>query len=98
MNRSPIVLDTASSVAQDNQRRVRGLGRGPSLINKLQSPLKKRKLGTIQCIFPACLKCNTHQSTPDHLLSCMELEKRNLFESPAQVLDFLWASGLLDLV
>ncbi|GBN57220.1 hypothetical protein AVEN_74459-1 [Araneus ventricosus] len=48
--------------------------------------------------FPVCLKCNTHQSTPDHLLSCMELEKRNLFESPALVRDFLWASGLLDLV
>ncbi|GBM63569.1 hypothetical protein AVEN_173069-1 [Araneus ventricosus] len=32
------------------------------------------------------------------LLSCMELEKRNLFESPALIRDFLWASGLLDLV
>ncbi|GBM35992.1 hypothetical protein AVEN_78089-1 [Araneus ventricosus] len=39
-----------------------------------------------------------NQSTPDYLLSCMELEKRNLFESPALVRDFLWASGLLDLV
>ncbi|GBL54331.1 hypothetical protein AVEN_183481-1 [Araneus ventricosus] len=36
-----------------------------------------------QNVFPMCLKCNTHQSTADHLLSCMELEKRNLFESPA---------------
>ncbi|GBO14715.1 hypothetical protein AVEN_177660-1, partial [Araneus ventricosus] len=26
-----------------------------------------------------------------HLLSCMELEKRNLFEIPALVRDFLWA-------
>ncbi|GBM04396.1 hypothetical protein AVEN_35578-1 [Araneus ventricosus] len=51
-----------------------------------------------QKVFPACLECNTHQFTPDHLLSCMELEKRNLFESPALVRDFLWASGLLDLV
>ncbi|GBN46198.1 hypothetical protein AVEN_187063-1 [Araneus ventricosus] len=33
-----------------------------------------------------------------HLLSCMELEKRNLFENPALVRDFLWASGHLDLV
>ncbi|GBN04478.1 hypothetical protein AVEN_249487-1 [Araneus ventricosus] len=68
MNCSPIVLDTTSFVAQDNQRRVRG--RGTPMINKLQ----------------------------DHLLSCMELEKRNLFESPALVRDFLWAGGLLDLV
>ncbi|GBL77790.1 hypothetical protein AVEN_152992-1 [Araneus ventricosus] len=51
-----------------------------------------------QKVFPVCLKCNTHQSTPDHLLSCMELEKRNLFEGPTLVRDFLWASGLLDLV
>ncbi|GBN46695.1 hypothetical protein AVEN_273775-1 [Araneus ventricosus] len=51
-----------------------------------------------QKVFPVCLKCNTHQSTPDHLLSCMELENRNLFESPALVRAFLWASGLLDLV
>ncbi|GBN93735.1 hypothetical protein AVEN_145381-1 [Araneus ventricosus] len=51
-----------------------------------------------QKVFPVCLKCNTHQSFPDYLLSCMELEKRNLFESPALVRDFLWASGLLDLV
>ncbi|GBN24228.1 hypothetical protein AVEN_102233-1 [Araneus ventricosus] len=51
-----------------------------------------------QKVFPVCLKCNTHQSTPDHLLSCMELEKRNHFESPALVRDFLWASLLLDLV
>ncbi|GBM04559.1 hypothetical protein AVEN_93960-1 [Araneus ventricosus] len=29
-----------------------------------------------QKVFPVCLKCNTHQSSPDHLLSCMELEKR----------------------
>ncbi|GBN83276.1 hypothetical protein AVEN_254658-1 [Araneus ventricosus] len=50
-----------------------------------------------QNVFPVCLKCKTHQSTPDHLLSCMEMEKRNLFESPALVRDFLWASGLLDL-
>ncbi|GBM04891.1 hypothetical protein AVEN_252830-1 [Araneus ventricosus] len=50
-----------------------------------------------QKVFPVCLKCNTHQSTPDHLLSCMEQVKRNLFESPALVRDFLWASGLLDL-
>ncbi|GBM38629.1 hypothetical protein AVEN_205242-1, partial [Araneus ventricosus] len=28
-------------------------------------------------------KCNTHQSIPGRLLSCMELEKRNLFEIPA---------------
>ncbi|GBM67970.1 hypothetical protein AVEN_22447-1 [Araneus ventricosus] len=53
MNRSPIVLDTASSVAQDNRRRVRGLGRGTPM---------------------------------------------NLFESSALFRDFLWASGLLDLV
>ncbi|GBN09777.1 hypothetical protein AVEN_214567-1 [Araneus ventricosus] len=39
-----------------------------------------------------------HQSTPDQLLSCMEQEKRDLFESPVLVRDFLWASGLLDLV
>ncbi|GBN04912.1 hypothetical protein AVEN_221381-1 [Araneus ventricosus] len=32
---------------------------------------------------------SAHQSTPDHLLSCRELEKRNLFESPALVRDFL---------
>ncbi|GBO11040.1 hypothetical protein AVEN_16127-1, partial [Araneus ventricosus] len=51
-----------------------------------------------QKVFPVCLKCKTYQSTPDHLLSCMELEKRNLFESPALFRDFLWASGLLDLV
>ncbi|GBN97079.1 hypothetical protein AVEN_266175-1 [Araneus ventricosus] len=51
-----------------------------------------------QKVFPVCLKCNTHQSFPVHLLSCMELEKGNLFESPALVRDFLWASGLLDLV
>ncbi|GBO22683.1 hypothetical protein AVEN_200877-1 [Araneus ventricosus] len=42
-----------------------------------------------QKVFPVCLKCNTHRSSPDHLLSCMELEKRNLFESPALVRDFL---------
>ncbi|GBM68297.1 hypothetical protein AVEN_126835-1 [Araneus ventricosus] len=68
MNRSPIVLDTASSVAMG------------------------------QKVFPVCLRCNTHQSTPDHLLSYIELERRNLFESPALVRDFLWGSGLLDLV
>ncbi|GBM31917.1 hypothetical protein AVEN_74223-1 [Araneus ventricosus] len=47
-----------------------------------------------QKVFPVCLKCNTHQSTPVHLLSCMELEKRNLFGIPALVRDFLWAIGL----
>ncbi|GBN77438.1 hypothetical protein AVEN_146609-1 [Araneus ventricosus] len=51
-----------------------------------------------QKVFPVCLKCDRHQSTPDHLLSCMELEKRKLFESPALVRDSLWASGLMDLV
>ncbi|GBM23968.1 hypothetical protein AVEN_198201-1 [Araneus ventricosus] len=51
-----------------------------------------------QKVFPVCLKCNTYQSSPEHLLSCMELEKRNLFESPALDRAFLWASGLLDLV
>ncbi|GBN30713.1 hypothetical protein AVEN_17476-1, partial [Araneus ventricosus] len=33
-----------------------------------------------------------------HLLSCVELEKRDLFESPAMVRDFLWTSELLDLI
>ncbi|GBN38736.1 hypothetical protein AVEN_2600-1 [Araneus ventricosus] len=51
-----------------------------------------------QMVFPVCIKGNTHQSTPDHLLSCMELEKRNLFESPGLARDSLRASGLLDLV
>ncbi|GBN07639.1 hypothetical protein AVEN_228395-1 [Araneus ventricosus] len=51
--------------------------------------------GQGQKVFPVCLKCNTHQSTPI-LLSGMELEMRNLFESPVLVRDFLWASGLLD--
>ncbi|GBN01190.1 hypothetical protein AVEN_201360-1 [Araneus ventricosus] len=51
-----------------------------------------------QKVFPVCLKCDRHQSTPDYLLSCMELEKRNLFGSPALVRGFLRASGLLDLV
>ncbi|GBN43447.1 hypothetical protein AVEN_243418-1 [Araneus ventricosus] len=49
-------------------------------------------------VFTMCLKCNTHQSTSDHLLSRVELKKRNLFESPALVRDFQRASGLLDLV
>ncbi|GBM55653.1 hypothetical protein AVEN_19221-1 [Araneus ventricosus] len=62
MNCSPIVLDTASSVAMGQE------------------------------VFPVCLRFNTHQSTPDHLLSCIELEKRKLFESPALVPDFLWDS------
>ncbi|GFS61175.1 uncharacterized protein TNCV_3104431 [Trichonephila clavipes] len=49
MNHSPMVLWSASSVAQDKKkRRVRGLGRGPPAIDKLQSPLK-RKLKIIQC-------------------------------------------------
>ncbi|GBM87200.1 hypothetical protein AVEN_167180-1 [Araneus ventricosus] len=51
-----------------------------------------------QKVFLVCLKCNIRHSSPDHLLSCMELEKRNLFESHALVHDFLWASGLLDSV
>ncbi|GBM28437.1 hypothetical protein AVEN_33893-1 [Araneus ventricosus] len=51
-----------------------------------------------QKVFPVCLKCNTHQSSPNHLLSCMQLEKRNLFKNPALIRHFLWASGRLDLV
>ncbi|GBN30122.1 hypothetical protein AVEN_270067-1 [Araneus ventricosus] len=51
-----------------------------------------------QRLFLVCLKCNTHQSTQDHLFSRMELEKRNVFKSPALVRDFPWASGLLDLL
>ncbi|GFW27703.1 hypothetical protein TNCV_765851 [Trichonephila clavipes] len=49
IDHSPVFSNIASSVAQNKKRRVRGLGRGPPTINKLQSPLKKRKLKIIQC-------------------------------------------------
>ncbi|GBN75422.1 hypothetical protein AVEN_100514-1 [Araneus ventricosus] len=72
---------------------------------KLQSTITRfisghtRTLSDVQGqkIFPVCFKFNTHQFTPEHLLSCMGLEEP-LFECPALVCDFLWASGLLDLV
>lgn len=46
---SPIVNHTASSVALVNQRRVRGLGRGPRPKNTYQSPYKHSPLRILQC-------------------------------------------------
>ncbi|GFX30906.1 hypothetical protein TNCV_4146141 [Trichonephila clavipes] len=50
MNPSLTVTDTALPVAQDNQRRVQGLGRGPRSTNVLRSLTSKRvSLNILQC-------------------------------------------------
>ncbi|KAF8766539.1 putative RNA-directed DNA polymerase like protein [Argiope bruennichi] len=49
MNRLTNDLNPASSVAQSNQGRVRGLGRGPRPISKPQSPFSLKTLKILQC-------------------------------------------------
>ncbi|GFW79596.1 hypothetical protein TNCV_129011 [Trichonephila clavipes] len=50
MNPSLTVTDTASPISQDNQGRVRGLGRRPRLINALRLPTSKSvSLNILQC-------------------------------------------------
>ncbi|GFS69169.1 RNase H domain-containing protein [Trichonephila clavipes] len=51
-----------------------------------------------QKTFPICLKCNVHQASSEHLLSCIGLEKNFILENPKMVYDFLLMNGLLDLV
>ncbi|GFS46700.1 RNase H domain-containing protein [Trichonephila inaurata madagascariensis] len=50
-----------------------------------------------QKTFPVCLKCNVHQASSEHLLSCIVPEKNFILENPAMVYDFLLVNGLLDL-
>ncbi|GFV58559.1 RNase H domain-containing protein [Trichonephila clavipes] len=51
-----------------------------------------------QKTFPVCLKCNVHQASSEHLLSCIGLEKNFILENPTMVYVFLLVNGLLDLV
>ncbi|GFY48014.1 uncharacterized protein TNIN_495221 [Trichonephila inaurata madagascariensis] len=49
-----------------------------------------------QKTFPVCLKCNVHQASSEHLLSCIGLEKNFILENPTMVYDFLLVNGLLE--
>ncbi|GFW79694.1 RNase H domain-containing protein [Trichonephila clavipes] len=51
-----------------------------------------------QKTFLVCLKCNIHQASLEHLLSCIGLEKNFILENPTMVYDFLLVNDLLDLV
>ncbi|GBO18229.1 hypothetical protein AVEN_46447-1 [Araneus ventricosus] len=48
--------------------------------------------------FEICPKCTAEQATPDHILACLGLSKRDLVSNPLLTLDFFRVHRLMDLI
>ncbi|GBM35179.1 hypothetical protein AVEN_140773-1 [Araneus ventricosus] len=48
--------------------------------------------------FEICPKCTAEQATPDHILACLGLSKRDHVSNPLLTLDFFRVHRLMDLI